>query len=386
MKNTLILLLFFIIPLTHVLSQPAGQEVNFSVIDKVQSTLDNVIGWSIQDNGKWASAKNSIPFPNSQTNKRPTAREKLGIENFKQLQLKKVLIDNIQYNVLILIYEDGDYEFPTLQEGWVSFESVEFFVFMAENMVKILPHDIPYNKPYAVNMEVFCAGCFTNYNPENLDDKIVAKIQATQNKTSYNSANLVFAVKVLQEKRKKSVNFNLIRSFSEESLSAYYLDTTSVNRLFDLSYYKAKYDQFKQFIRDSEVHNIPTATATPNDSTGHYNWGVLKYQAGNYDGAIEDFDKALEEESNSTHSMLYSYRGITQIKMGNYNAAIESFDKAIDLEPTNVMLYSNWIKNYYNRGVSHFYVNDLEGACSDWEKAFELGLGTALENLRKYCK
>ena len=72
--------------------------------------------------------------------------------------------------------------------------------------------------------------------------------------------------------------------------------------------------------------------------------------------------------------------------MGNYSAAIEDFDKAIDIRPSNVMGYSNWIKNYYNRGVSRFYTNDLEGACEDWNKSFDLGFGGALEFLERFCK
>lgn len=387
MKNLIVLLLLIVIAYSPVLSQPAGTGVNYSVISEMQSSLDNLVGWSKQDNGKWASAKNRIPHPNSKTNKRPTQREKLGTENIKKLYLKKVFIDNIQYNVLILVFRDGGYEFPILQEDWKPFESVEYFVFRAENLVKILPHDIPYNKAYAVDMDVFCAGRITNYDSEILDDNIVAKIQATQKQLNYNSANLVFAVKVVQEKGKEAVYFKLIRSYSKKSLSAYYIDPTSADKLFDVSYYEAKFYQFKQFIRDSEVYNISTIdTNDPNNYGGHYNWGVLKYQAGNYDGAIEDFDKVIDIETDTVFSMIYSYRGIAKIKMGNYFGAIEDFDKAIDIQPENVMHYSNWIKNYYNRGVSRFYVNDLNGACSDWEKAFELGYGAALESLGKYCK
>ncbi len=387
MKKTLVIFLIIIFPFASLISQPAaGTEVNFSVISGVQSTLENVTGWSLQDNGKWASTKNKIPLSSFKTNKRPTKREKLGAENFKQLQLKKVLIDEKQYNVLIIIYEDGDYEFPILQEGWKSFESVEYFVFKAENLIKVLPREIPFNRPYAVNMEVFCAGKISNFDTDILDDNIVAKIQSTQNQTNYNATNLVFAVKPVQEKGKEAVQFKMIKSYSKQSLSAWYLDPHSAVKLFDVSYYEAKLYQFKKFIRDSEVYNITTTTTNPNDFNSQYNWGVLKYQAGNYDGAIEDFDKAITADADTTFSMIYSYRGIAKTKLGLFSGAIEDFDKAIDLQPTNIMHYSNWVKNYYNRGVARFYINDLVGACTDWEKSFELGYGAALENLGKYCK
>ncbi len=365
----------------------AGTEINFSVISNVQSTLKNAMGWSIQDNGKWTSSRNKIPLSNSKTTRRPTPREKLGAENFEQLQLKKVLIDEKQYNVLIVIYDDGDYEFPILQEGWRSFKSVEYFVFKAENLKKVLPREVPFNKSYAVNMEVFCADRIVNYNPEILDNNIVAKIQATQRQTNFNASNLVFAVRPIQEKGKEVVQFKLIRSFSKNSLIEWYLDPTNGTKLFDVSYYEAKFYQFKQFIRDSEVYNIPTKTVIdPNDYTGHYSWGIIKYQAGDYDGAIADFDNAINYESDTAFSMIYSYRGIAKTKLGEFSGAIEDFDKAIDLQPTNIMHYANWVKNYYNRGVARFYINDLDGACADWEKSFDLGYGAALESLGKYCK
>ena len=387
MKKTLIIFLTIILPFASLMSQSAaGTEINYSVISDVQSTLENVTGWSLQDNGKWASSKNRIPYSNFKTNKRPTAREKLGVENFKQLQLKKVLINEIQYNVLILIYNDGDYEFPILQEGWRSFESVEFFVFKAENLVKVLPHEVPFNKAYAVNMEVFCAAKVINYDPDIIDNNIVGKIQSTQNQTNYNAANLIFAVKPIQEKGKEVVHFKLIRSFSKEPLNEWFLDPRNGPDLFKVSYYEAKFYQFKQFIRDSEVYNIQTKTINPNDYNTHYSWGIIKYQAGNYDGAIEDFDMAIKTQSDTTFSMIYSYRGIAKTKLGEFGGAIEDFDKAIDLQPTNIMHYSNWVKNYYNRGVARFYINDLIGACADWEKSFDLGYGPALENLGKYCK
>ncbi len=387
MKKILIVFLIIIFPFVTLFAQPAaGTEINFSVISDVLSTLDHVTGWSLQDNGKWTSLKNKIPLSNWKTLKRPSPQDKLGIENFEQLQLKKVLIDEKQYNVLILIYNNGDYEFPILQEGWRSFNSVEFFVFKAENLIKVLPREVQFNRPYAVNMEVFCAAKIVNYDPEILDNEIVAKIQATQNQTNFNAANLVFAVKPIQEKGKEVVQFKLIRSYSKNSLTEWYLDPTSAPKLFDVSYYEAKFYQFKQFIRDSEVFNIPTKKINPNDYTGHYSWGVIKYQAGDYEGAISDFDNAIETESDTTFSMIYSYRGIAKTKLGEFSGAIEDFDKAIDMQPTNVMHYSNWVKNYYNRGVARFYVNDLNGACTDWEKSFDLGYGAALENLGKYCK
>lgn len=387
MKKGLFLILLFFFSLTFIIGQTGGDaEVNFSIISKVQSYLESAEGWSLQDNGKWANAKNRIPYSDYKTNKNPSPNRKLGKENFNILELKKVLIYEVQYNVLLIKYMDGGYEFPILKEGWKPFESIEFFVFKAENLSKILPKDVPFNKAYAVNMEVFCQGKVREYDPKLIDDIVVGKIQATQNKTNVNAANLILAVLPIQKDGNESIRFKMIRSYSKKTLSSWFLDPRNADKLFDVSYYNAKFYKFKKFIRDSEVYNIPTSGAGPDDFQSHFKWGILKYQAGNFDGAIDDFNSALSFNPDTAFSLVYSYRGISRTKMGNYSAAIEDFDKAIDIRPNDVMGYSNWIKNYYNRGVSRFYTNDLEGACEDWNKSFDLGFGGALEFLERFCK
>ncbi len=159
MKKGLFFILLFLFPLACIIAQKDDTvEVSFSTISKVQSYLEDAEGWALQDNGKWASARNRIPHSDYKTNNNPSPRRKLGKENFNILELRKVLIFDIQYNVLLIKYSDGDYEFPILQEGWKPFESLEYFVFEAESLSNVLPKDVPFNKAYAVNLKVFCQG------------------------------------------------------------------------------------------------------------------------------------------------------------------------------------------------------------------------------------
>lgn len=380
-----LLLLFILIPVFSFSQTGADTELNFSIISPVQSRLDGAMGFSIQDNGKWANARNRIPYSDFKTNRKPSETRKLGIENFRVLELKKVLIDDVQFNVLLIKYNDGAYEFPILQEGWKSFESLEFFVFNAINLPNILPKNIPYNQAYAVDMQVYCAGKVKHYDPKLVDDAIVSKIQATQNQTNNNASNLIFAVQPIQKDGKESIRFKLIRSFSKETLTGWFLDPRNAEELFSTSYYESQLYKFKSFIRDAEVYNLPTA-GTPTDFNSFFNWGLLKYQSGNFDDAINDFNQALLFKPDTAFSLIYSYRGIAKTKMGDYNGAIEDFDHAIEIPPSDIMEYSNWIKNYFNRGVSRFYTNDIEGACKDWTKSFEYGFGRSLEYLERFCK
>lgn len=384
MKKFIIFIFINIFLLICAFAQNGIEDQTYSTISKAQSSLSNVTGWSLQDNGKFAAAKNKIPYSDYHTNKRPSSRRKLGVENFTEMQLKKVFIDHIQYNVLVLIYKDGTYEFPILAEGWEPFKSVEYFVFKSHNLSKILPHIVPFNSAYAVDVDVYCAGEIRDYDPLILDQMIVRNIQSTSTMATFNTTNLIFAVKPIRDQEKEVVHFKLIRSSAKKSLSAWYLDPQNAESLFNKSYYETKFYRFKKFIRDSEVYNLPT-TNTPYDFKSFYNWGVLKYQAGNYEDAIIDFNTALSYNVDTNFSMVYSYRGIAKSKLNNHNGAIEDFDRAIDIQPKDVMHYPNWIKNYFNRGVSKFYTNDIEGACEDWNRAFEFGFGGALEYLEKYC-
>jgi tetratricopeptide (TPR) repeat protein len=387
MKNGSFFLLLLIFPFTFINAQTSEEtEESFSIISGVHSYLEDATGYSMQDNGMWASKRNKIPHTNSKTNKNPTPREKLGVNNFTALELRTVTIKKNQYNVLVVRYQDGTYEFPKLQEEWKPFESVEFFVFKAENLKKILPKEIPFNKPYAVNTEVYCSGKVRNFDFKLLESLIVSKIQATLNKTHVNGTNLIFAVLPVQKDGKETVKFKLIKTYPKRSFNSFWLDKKNADKLFDKSYYEAKLFKFKEFIRKAEAFNIPFLNDDEADFASYYKYGVLKYQTGNYNGAIEDFNKALNLNPEIDFSLIYSYRGIANHKAHNYNAAIEDFDKALDIKPKDYNEGLNWIKNYHNRGVSRFYMNDIEGACADWKTAFENGFGGSLEYLEQFCK
>tara|TARA_B100000427_G_C15194999_1_gene457700 strand:+ start:38 stop:325 length:288 start_codon:yes stop_codon:yes gene_type:complete len=61
----------------------------------------------------------------------------------------------------------------------------------------------------------------------------------------------------------------------------------------------------------------------------------------------------------------YFNRGNAKVGLDNYGA-IADYTKAIELDPNYAVAYSN-------RGISKENVGDLNGACSDWRKAANLG-------------
>ena len=63
----------------------------------------------------------------------------------------------------------------------------------------------------------------------------------------------------------------------------------------------------------------------------------------------------------------YYNRGITYNKIGDYNRAIQDYDKAIEIQPDNA-------KIYYNRGEVLLHLNEMGKAKADLITAKEMGV------------
>ena len=63
-----------------------------------------------------------------------------------------------------------------------------------------------------------------------------------------------------------------------------------------------------------------------------------KYEAGDYKGAIEDFNKAIQ--LNPTFASAFNNRGIAKDVLGDNKGAIDDFNKGIQLNPTNANAFS----------------------------------------------
>lgn len=72
------------------------------------------------------------------------------------------------------------------------------------------------------------------------------------------------------------------------------------------------------------------------------------------------------------------YLGVLEITKGEFNKAIESFDRLLELYPEHG-------NGYFNRGMAKARLQDVDAACEDWIKAKNLGVKEAEPLVQNQC-
>ena len=156
--------------------------------------------------------------------------------------------------------------------------------------------------------------------------------------------------------------------------------------------------------------SLMTGCANPL-ATNSFNSGVEKYVQGDYQGAIADWNKAIEIDPQ--YADAYLNRGLAKAHLEDYQGAITDFTKSVEINPQYADAYFHrglskgyWKRDYqgalpdYNkaieidpqhfpayrdRGIIRRWIGDLKGACADWRKAAGLGLKKPAEWVKKQC-
>lgn len=419
----LCLLLIVLLPISRLVSQNQvdpdcadGYEYDandFSILSPVHSEITYAKGWALQDNGTWASQNNTIPTTNVRSQDQNSRLKKMGQDNFVSLQLRKITIKDKQYSILLKVYEDGEFEFPILGQGWKSYLSLDFYIFESEKLLELLPDNVPYNLKYLVNLKCFATGTVRNYTRiievdrkklpiynyystvakmysskrSDSDALIVRHIQNVLSKNTITDANLFMAIYPIRNSGEEVVRFKFITTYLKEDLNNRQASPDNWTNIFDYSYYEVDYYAYQNFIREAQGYFVrPLEGSLADDAfVSSYQYGIIRYNTGDYQGAAIAFDEAILRNPGTNDFLVYSYRGNARSKMGFFNDAISDFDRAISLKPIEVRDYSNWVKNYFNRGIAKYYIGNYQGACDDWKKSYDLGYGSADEYLLNYC-
>jgi tetratricopeptide (TPR) repeat protein len=170
------------------------------------------------------------------------------------------------------------------------------------------------------------------------------------------------------------------------------------NRKIELKDYQGAINDFNKAIN-----------LNPHFTKAYFNRGKVKDYLGDHLGAIEDFNKVIE--FNLKLEDAFNNRRVEKVERGYYESVIKDFTQAIKLNPKNEKAYynrgttkdklgdyegaikdyntaieldPNYTDAYYNRGITKYLLNDIKGAHLDWIKAKELGSTDAVNNIKRF--
>ncbi|OGU73789.1 MAG: hypothetical protein A2V93_02855 [Ignavibacteria bacterium RBG_16_34_14] len=103
--------------------------------------------------------------------------------------------------------------------------------------------------------------------------------------------------------------------------------------------------------------------------------GITKYEDGDYWKALDDFNIAIEEDSNDYE--LFYHRGLVEMKIKFFEEAKEDFSRYliyVFYEP----------EGYFQRGLAKFYLSEKEEAKEDFQIAADMGHKMAMSILKRF--
>ena len=110
--------------------------------------------------------------------------------------------------------------------------------------------------------------------------------------------------------------------------------------------------------------NTEAIALKPDWSWPYNNRGLDYYNLGQYERAIQDFDKAIQLNPNLAGA--YNNRGIAYRHLGQNERAVQDYDKALELMQHPFM--------YANRGEAYYYLKNYMQALKDLNKSLEFEL------------
>lgn len=92
----------------------------------------------------------------------------------------------------------------------------------------------------------------------------------------------------------------------------------------------------------------------------------VKEKTGDFEGAIEDYNRFLELRNEEEHPYALNNRGYARFRLGDLQAAIKDINQSLDIDPANAYAFRNRALVYLQMGMDSL-------ACLDLKKATDLG-------------
>ena len=172
-----------------------------------------------------------------------------------------------------------------------------------------------------------------------------------------------------------------------------------------------KSDETKQKTEQAPEEKSKPKVGEPRSATDFLLRGNTKQEADDLDGALEDYNKAIELDDKFPRS--YLARGTIKFILQEFEAAIIDFNVTIDLAEKEIEAsnkrgnvktiledHKGATKEFnkaagmkpilaealFYRGNVKFFLDDKEGCCEDLQTSGELGYLKAYNYIKKYCE
>jgi tetratricopeptide (TPR) repeat protein len=109
----------------------------------------------------------------------------------------------------------------------------------------------------------------------------------------------------------------------------------------------------------------------------------VKVNAGDFKGAIEDYDKFIQLNKEGNNAFALNNRGFAKLKMNDLPGAKEDIMMSFSMDSTNSFVYKN-------RALYFIALDSINLACKDLKRAIELGFSKnygseANDLIKQYC-
>lgn len=383
--NQLLILLLLLAFTTMATAQKNDRSAdNLPVIGDIMSALRSATGWSLQDNGIWISGTNSIPNADADQNKTTEPQNRLGRHNFDIIELREVMVHGRQYVVMLIKSEKGRYEFSTLRYNWVRFAQIDYYVFKAEKLRDLLPDSMLAGKTYITNMTLVNNGVLTEYDKHTYLTKISGDIQRAYAQKTPSAKTLLWTMMRTQINGKWVMRFRPIEVFNKKDIYFKYFDEDNLQRLLKNYYYEVPIETYSTFVKGLPVFDA--LIVQPFTFLEYFKRGIAQYDREDYQGALRDFDHAIQVDPLQRTFLIYAYMGAAWHKLKDYEKAEQMFNIAYDMKPDDAGIIKDWYRMIYNRGLSRLARKDRDGACADFHLASVYGIEESDKLVEKYCK
>lgn len=96
-----------------------------------------------------------------------------------------------------------------------------------------------------------------------------------------------------------------------------------------------------------------------------------------FEGAIEDYNRVID--LNNQFLPAIKGRGIAKAMLQRYDEAVSDFTHIIDVSPMDGL-------TYYYRGLAYAAENQMLRACSDFDRAYQLNVPQAIQEIKLNCR